>query len=182
MSQDTVFNEFASEVSPDVSDPESQPARDEQAEGPRDFAVLPLRDACVFPHMIVPFGVIREKSIRALQEAKRFGEPVMLISQRRPLDEDPDPENLYRVGTVGRVLQMLELPDGTLRIVVEGLSRARVRAFDMVAGYLRAMVEPLPEEARFRFAPKPSCAPSSASSRRRSASNATSRPRRSSPR
>ena len=114
-------------------------------EGPMDYAVLPLRDACVFPQMIVPFGVIREKSIRALQEAKRFNEPIMLISQRRPLDEDPDPENLHRVGTVARVLQMLELPDGTLRLVVEGVFRARVRAFDTVAGYLRALVEPLTE-------------------------------------
>jgi len=88
------------------------------------FPVLPLRDIVVFPHMIVPLFVGREKSIRALEEVMREDKRILLVAQREAADDDPAPEGMYEVGTIASVLQLLKLPDGTVKVLVEGNERA----------------------------------------------------------
>ncbi len=90
------------------------------------FAVLPLRDIVVFPHMIVPLFVGREKSIAALEEVMREDKRILLVAQKNASDDDPSPEQMYEVGTVGSILQLLKLPDGTVKVLVEGLDRATI--------------------------------------------------------
>ena len=91
------------------------------------YPVLPLRDIVVFPHMIVPLFVGREKSIRALEEVMKNDALIMLATQKNASDDDPAPDSIYETGTLASVLQLLKLPDGTVKVLVEGLERARVR-------------------------------------------------------
>jgi ATP-dependent Lon protease len=93
------------------------------------FAVLPLRDIVVFPHMIVPLFVGREKSIAALEEVMREDKRILLVAQKNASDDDPTPEQMYDIGTVGSILQLLKLPDGTVKVLVEGLERAQVEEY-----------------------------------------------------
>ena len=105
-------------------------ARTETAAGETEtLPVLPLRDIVVFPHMIVPLFVGREKSIKALEEVMREDKRILLAAQRNPADDDPAPEAIYEVGTVAQVLQLLKLPDGTVKVLVEGVARARVERY-----------------------------------------------------
>ena len=90
------------------------------------YPVLPLRDIVVFPHMIVPLFVGREKSIRALEEVMKNDALILLATQKNASDDDPSPESIYEVGTLASVLQLLKLPDGTVKVLVVGLERARV--------------------------------------------------------
>jgi ATP-dependent Lon protease len=90
------------------------------------YAVLPLRDIVVFPHMIVPLFVGREKSIRALEEVVRTDRHILLATQINATDDDPSTDAIYKVGTLASVLQLLKLPDGTVKVLVEGASRAKV--------------------------------------------------------
>ncbi|MGK2285765.1 endopeptidase La [Pedomonas sp. V897] len=110
------------------------------------YPVLPLRDIVVFPQMIVPLFVGREKSVRALEEVMRGDKRIFLLSQKNPADDDPGQKELYDVGTLANVLQLLKLPDGTVKVLVEGKERARVQAFSDQADYLEASVAPLTEE------------------------------------
>ena len=96
---------------------------------PHSYPVLPLRDIVVFPHNIVPLFVGREKSIRALEEVMRNDALVMLATQRNASDDDPAPDAIYETGTLASVLQLLKLPDGTVKVLVEGLERARVQKY-----------------------------------------------------
>src|SRR3569833_701954 len=84
------------------------------------FPVLPLRDFVVFPHMIVPLFVGREKSIRALEEVMKNDALIMLATQKNASDDDPAPDAIYETGTLASVLQLLKLPDGTVKVLVEG--------------------------------------------------------------
>src|SRR5688572_29271341 len=93
------------------------------------FAVLPLRDIVVFPHMIVPLFVGREKSIKALEEVMGAEKQILLATQMNAADDDPEPGAIYDVGTLANVLQLLKLPDGTVKVLVEGTSRARITGF-----------------------------------------------------
>src|SRR6201998_989478 len=93
------------------------------------YPVLPLRDIVVFPHMIVPLFVGREKSIRALEEVMKNDALIMLATQKNASDDDPAPDAIYETGTLASVLQLLKLPDGTVKVLVEGLERARVEAY-----------------------------------------------------
>ena len=93
------------------------------------YPVLPLRDIVVFPHMIVPLFVGREKSIRALEEVMRDDKQILLVAQRNASQDDPGPGDIYDVGTVSSVLQLLKLPDGTVKVLVEGVGRARIGSF-----------------------------------------------------
>ncbi|MGR7997245.1 endopeptidase La [Xanthobacter sp. ZOL 2024] len=93
------------------------------------YPVLPLRDIVVFPHMIVPLFVGREKSIRALEEVMRGDTYILLATQENASDDDPAPEAIYGVGTLATVLQLLKLPDGTVKVLVEGVSRAQVSRY-----------------------------------------------------
>src|SRR5256712_9990862 len=102
------------------------------------YPVLPLRDIVVFPHMIVPLFVGREKSIRALEEVMRNDALIMLATQKNASDDDPSPDSIYDTGTLASVMQVLKLPDGTVKVLVEGLERARVQKYTDRAEYYEA--------------------------------------------
>ena len=91
--------------------------------------VLPLRDIVVFPHMIVPLFVGREKSVRALEEVMNDEKQILLLTQKNAAEDDPTADGLHTIGTMATVLQLLKLPDQTVRVLVEGKSRARVLGF-----------------------------------------------------
>ena len=93
------------------------------------YPVLPLRDIVVFPHMIVPLFVGREKSVHALEEVMQDDKQILLSSQIDPAEDDPDADGIYRVGVLANVLQLLKLPDGTVKVLVEGVSRVRISEF-----------------------------------------------------
>ena len=105
--------------------------------------VLPLRDIVVFPHMIVPLFVGREKSVRALEEVMKNDKQILLVTQRDAGDDDPAPDALFRVGTVGAVLQLLKLPDGTVKVLVEGGARARIQRFVRIDDYIEVLASPV---------------------------------------
>jgi ATP-dependent Lon protease len=94
--------------------------------GPQGVPVLPLRDVVVYPHMVIPLFVGREKSIQALDVAMRGDKRIMLVAQKQADVDDPKGEDLYRIGTVATILQLLKLPDGTVKVLVEGVDRARI--------------------------------------------------------
>ncbi len=104
----------------------------------RAYPVLPLRDIVVFPHMIVPLFVGREKSIKALEEVMRSDTFILLATQKNAADDDPAPEAIYDVGTLASVLQLLKLPDGTVKVLVEGAARARVQRYTGREDYYEA--------------------------------------------
>ncbi|MBJ2153771.1 endopeptidase La [Paracoccus sp. IB05] len=110
------------------------------------YPVLPLRDIVVFPHMIVPLFVGREKSVRALEEVMQDDRQILLSSQLDPTVDDPSPEGIYRTGVLANVLQLLKLPDGTVKVLVEGKSRVKITDFIDNPSYFEASVEPLSEE------------------------------------
>jgi ATP-dependent Lon protease len=104
----------------------------------RAYPVLPLRDIVVFPHMIVPLFVGREKSIRALEEVMRSDTFILLATQKNASDDDPTPESIFEVGTLASVLQLLKLPDGTVKVLVEGAERAKVNKYTDRTEYYEA--------------------------------------------
>jgi len=110
------------------------------------YAVLPLRDIVVFPHMIVPLFVGREKSIRALEEAVRTDRHILLATQINAGDDDPATDAIYKIGTLASVLQLLKLPDGTVKVLVEGIGRAKVTGFTRSDEYYEATAEALHDE------------------------------------
>jgi ATP-dependent Lon protease len=113
-------------------------------EGKREtLPVLPLRDIVVFPHMIVPLFVGREKSIKALEEVMRDDKRIMLVAQKNPGDDDPAMDAIYDVGTLAQVLQLLKLPDGTVKVLIEGAERAKIESLSNTNGYFEAEVSPL---------------------------------------
>ena len=103
--------------------------------------VLPLRDVVVFPFMVIPLFVGRMKSIRALEEAMSGEKQILLVSQKNAADDDPQPENIYRIGTLATILQLLKLPDGTVKVLVEGTDRAKIVSFLPAEEFLRAQVQ-----------------------------------------
>ena len=111
------------------------------------YPVLPLRDIVVFPHMIVPLFVGREKSVRALEDVMSDDKQILLVAQKDASQDDPSPDDIYRVGTVSTVLQLLKLPDGNVKVLVEGGWRARIRSFAENPEFFRAAAETVPEEA-----------------------------------
>src|SRR6202167_3051926 len=108
--------------------------------------VLPLRDIVVFPHMIVPLFVGREKSVRALEEVMSEEKQILLLTQRNAADDDPSSDGLHTIGTMATVLQLLKLPDQTVRVLVEGKSRARVTGFVARNDFFQATIEKVPEQ------------------------------------
>jgi len=104
-------------------------------------ALLPLRDIVVFPHMVVPLFVGRAKSIRALEDAMAGSRELLLVAQRDHKVDDPREQDVYRVGTVGAILQLLRLPDGTVKVLVEGKSRARIKSFSSSEPFLSCEIE-----------------------------------------
>ena len=104
----------------------------------RAYPVLPLRDIVVFPHMIVPLFVGREKSIRALEEVMRSDTFILLATQKNASDDDPSTDSIFEVGTLASVLQLLKLPDGTVKVLVEGVERAKILKYTDRAEYYEA--------------------------------------------
>ncbi|AOW23955.1 endopeptidase La [Sphingomonas melonis] len=109
------------------------------------FPVLPLRDIVVFPHMIVPLFVGRDKSVAALEAAMNADKEIFLVAQLDPAQDDPAREDLYEVGVTATVLQLLKLPDGTVRVLVEGKARGRLVELSEADGYLQSTIEILEE-------------------------------------
>lgn len=113
--------------------------------GRETYPVLPLRDIVVFPYMIVPLFVGREKSINALEEVMRADKQILLAAQKNAGDDDPAPDAIYQMGTLASVLQLLKLPDGTVKVLVEGTARAKVVRYVDNADYFEAEVERVAE-------------------------------------
>lgn len=108
--------------------------------------VLPLRDVVVYPKMIVPIFVGREMSIEAVQKANDKGSDIVLVMQKKADVEVPEAADLYKVGTRGNILQMLKLPDGTVKILVEGIERIKIKSFHHEGAYISASILPYPQE------------------------------------
>ncbi|WP_042688568.1 endopeptidase La, partial [Azospirillum sp. B506] len=110
------------------------------------YPVLPLRDIVVFPHMIVPLFVGREKSVRALEDVMKDDKQILLVTQKNAAQDDPTPADIYSVGTVGTVLQLLKLPDGTVKVLVEGGQRAAITKFADNEEFFQAQAELVEEK------------------------------------
>src|SRR5262249_18523389 len=112
----------------------------------RAYPVLPLRDIVVFPHMIVPLFVGREKSIKALEEVMRSDTFILLATQKNASDDDPATDAIFKTGTLASVLQLLKLPDGTVKVLVEGATRAKVTKYNERPDYYEADAEVLADD------------------------------------
>jgi ATP-dependent Lon protease len=113
---------------------------------PTDLPLLPLRDVVVFPHMVIPLFVGRPRSIKALELAMEAGNNIMLVAQKSAGKDDPTPEDLYDIGCVASILQMLKLPDGTVKVLVEGLQRARIQNVTEADTHFMSVVVPVEPE------------------------------------
>ncbi len=120
-------------------------AAESQMQIPDELPVLPLRDIVIYPFMIVPLFVSRDRSIRAVDEALGQNRMILLVSQKDVDKEEPTQDDLYKVGTVAVIMRMLKLPDGRIRILIQGLSRAAVDSVTVGSDYVRAKVTPIPE-------------------------------------
>src|SRR5690606_38884803 len=107
---------------------------------------LPLRDVVVYPHMVTPVFVGRVRSIEALVRAMGSDKQVLLVAQRNPSVDDPKAEDVYSIGTIASILQLLKLPDGTVKVLVEGVERANIEAIDDLDTFFRARIVPMTEE------------------------------------
>ena len=112
----------------------------------RTFPVLPLRDIVVYPKMAAPLFVGREKSVRALDEVMRKDKQILLAAQMDASEDEPSADRIFTVGTVATVVQLLKLPDGTVRVLVEGAYRAKITNFHENDSYFEAEAEELPDE------------------------------------
>ncbi len=110
-----------------------------------ELPLLPLRDVVVYPHMVTPLFVGRQKSIEALEKAMSLDKQVLLVAQKNPSVDDPKAEDLYSIGTVASILQLLKLPDGTVKVLIEGKARAQIEKIDDMDNYFRAQARPLEE-------------------------------------
>src|ERR671913_260780 len=99
----------------------------------RVLPLLPLRDIIVFPHMVVPLFVGREKSINALEEAMEADKELLLAAQKKAKTNDPREDDIFSVGTIGHIIQLLRLPDGTVKVLVEGKQRARILGYEQTS-------------------------------------------------
>ena len=111
-----------------------------------ELPLLPLRDVVVYPHMVTPLFVGRGKSIEALERAMVSDKQVLLVAQRNPSVDDPTAEDVYSIGTIASILQLLKLPDGTVKVLVEGVERANIEAVDDLDTFFRARIVPMAEE------------------------------------
>src|SRR5215216_1208883 len=109
------------------------------------YPVLPLRDIVVFPHMIVPLFVGREKSVRALEDVMKDDKQILLVTQKNAAQDDPTTADIFMVGTIGTVLQLLKLPDGTVKVLVEGGRRARIERVAQFEQYIKLNKKSPPE-------------------------------------
>jgi ATP-dependent Lon protease len=117
------------------------------AENVVTYPLLPLRDVVVFPHMVIPLFVGRPKSIKALETAMESGKSILLVAQKSAAKDEPSPEDLYDIGSIANILQMLKLPDGTVKVLVEGVQRARVVTVTDEKTHYVAEAVPIPADA-----------------------------------
>jgi ATP-dependent Lon protease len=110
-----------------------------------ELPLLPLRDVVVFPHMVIPLFVGRPKSIKALENAMEAGKSILLVAQKSAAKDEPSAEDLYDIGCVANILQMLKLPDGTIKVLVEGVQRARLDSVDDLRSVFVARITPIPQ-------------------------------------
>src|SRR4030067_986745 len=110
------------------------------------YPLLPLRDVVVFPHMVCPLFVGRAKSIKALESAMEAGKSIVLVAQKSAAKDEPSTDDLYRIGSIANILQMLKLPDGTVKVLVEGTQRAKVLRILDEKTYFDADIEPVPAD------------------------------------
>ena len=115
----------------------------QEVSGTKNLPVLPLRDVVVFPHMVIPLFVGRRKSIKALELAMESGKEIMLVAQKSASDDDPSVEQIHEIGTLANILQLLRLPDGTVKVLVEGEYRAKINHYVETEDYFSAEVEAL---------------------------------------
>ncbi len=120
---------------------------DEAPKVPDSLPVLPLRDVVIFPFMIVPLYVSRERSIKAVDQALADNRMILLVAQKRQEDEDPAPGDLHSVGTAAMIMRMLKLPDGRIRVLVQGVTRAQVSEYVESPTHLVARVETVSDGA-----------------------------------
>ncbi|MGZ5138548.1 MAG: endopeptidase La [Burkholderiales bacterium] len=113
---------------------------------PTQLPLLPLRDVVVFPHMVIPLFVGRPKSINALEAAMEAGKSIVLVAQKSAAKDDPAPEDMYEIGSIANILQMLKLPDGTVKVLVEGSQRARIHDIVDLKTHFAVGIEPLPAD------------------------------------
>jgi ATP-dependent Lon protease len=125
---------------------ENQPAAPTPAEITQ-YPLLPLRDVVVFPHMVIPLFVGRPKSIKAMETAMEAGKSILLVAQRSAAKDDPGPEDMYAIGCVSNILQMLKLPDGTVKVLVEGGTRAHIKEVVDVRTHWVAEASPIPPDS-----------------------------------
>jgi len=111
-----------------------------------NFPVLPLRDIVVFPHMIVPLFVGRDKSVRALEDVMKDDKQILLVAQKNASEDDPGKDDIYQIGTISTVLQLLKLPDGTVKVLVEGIQRARIDEFTETDQFFQVKADRITEQ------------------------------------
>src|SRR4051794_33147534 len=119
--------------------------KEEPPKVPEVLPVLPLRDIVIFPFMIVPLYVSRERSIKAVDQALSDNRMILLAAQKRQDDKDPGPDDVYPVGTVALIMRMLKLPDGRIRVLVQGIGRARISSFEEGQNHLQAKIDSIAE-------------------------------------
>src|SRR3989475_5933397 len=119
----------------------------ETASAPNQYPLLPLRDVVVFPHMVIPLFVGRPKSIKAMEIAMEAGKSILLVAQKSAAKDEPTAEDLYKIGCISNILQMLKLPDGTVKVLVEGSQRARIQSIDDMRSHYVAEAVAVPADA-----------------------------------
>src|SRR5436309_203698 len=118
----------------------------EIASAPNQYPLLPLRDVVVFPHMVIPLFVGRPKSIKAMEIAMEAGKNILLVAQKSAAKDEPTAEDLYKIGSIANILQMLKLPDGTVKVLVEGSQRARISEVIDLKTHFAVGITPLPAD------------------------------------
>src|SRR5881296_1937167 len=134
---------MADNINDEISVALEPPESELQLQIPSELPVLPLRDIVIYPFMIVPLFVSRDRSIKAIEEALSENRMILLVSQKDVNKEEPKQEDLYEVGTVAIIMRMLKLPDGRIRILIQGLSRCRVNSVVAGGDYVKAHVTPV---------------------------------------
>src|SRR5438094_264426 len=119
----------------------------EIASAPNQYPLLPLRDVVVFPHMVIPLFVGRPKSIKAMEIAMEAGKSILLVAQKSAAKDEPTAEDLYKIGCISNILQMLKLPDGTVKVLVEGSQRARIQSIDDMRSHYVSEATAVPGDA-----------------------------------
>jgi ATP-dependent Lon protease len=128
---------------PQVNGPEDEAT--EAIELPSAIGILPLRNSVLFPNTVMPISVGREKTLKLIDEAMKGSKPIAVVSQKDPATDDPDPEGLYRYGTVARILKAIKIGGGNINLIIQGVSRVRVRRFVKHQPFILAQVDPLDE-------------------------------------